>query len=83
MTNFATRWRKPERSKPEPRQYLNEHDSPLTTCEFHSRGKWLLTFKDGSSRLTSIRPTSEMVAIHNRHLARNASKRAFEALIAD
>lgn len=74
MTIFATRWRKPALPKPPPRQYLNADGSPLATCGFHGPGQWLLTFKDGTTRVTTIRPTAEMVAIHNKHLARTAPK---------
>ena len=73
MTNFATRWRKPAPPKPS-RQYLNAVDSPLTTCGVHASGQWLLTFKDGTARVTTIRPTAEMVVIHNKHLVRAAPK---------
>ena len=73
MTNFATRWRKPAPPMPS-RQYLNAFGSPLTTCGFHGPGQWLLAFKDGTTRVTNIRPTAEMVAIHNKHIARAMPK---------
>jgi hypothetical protein len=79
MTNFATRWRKPAPSKAPPRKYLNNAGSPLVSCSYHAAGQWLLTFKDGTTRVTTIRPTAEMVAIHNKHLARTASKPLPEA----
>lgn len=85
MTNFATRWRKPAPSKAPLRNYLNAVGFPLVTCGFHGPRQWLLTFKDGSTRITHIRPTPEMVAIHNKHLAHIAPKppQEVEMLAAD
>lgn len=73
MTNFATRWRTPQQKAP-PRKYLNSAGSPLVLCGLHDRGKWLLTFADETSRVTAIRPTPEMVAIHNATLTKAARK---------
>lgn len=81
MTNFATRWRKPAPPKAPPRKYLNAAGSPLVTCGFHGPGQWLLTFSDGTTRVTAIRPTAEMVAIHNKHLARSAPEHPPEVVV--
>lgn len=73
MTNFATAWKAPKPKAP-PRKYLNAAGSPLTLCSYHGPGQWLLTFADQSTRITKIRPTSEMVRIHNETVRKNARK---------
>lgn len=64
MTNFVTRWKAPKPKVPH-RQYRNDAGSPLASCEYHGPRSWLLVFADGSSRVTTIRPTAQMVSIHN------------------
>lgn len=71
MTNFVTGWKTPA-PKPPPRKYLNAAGSPLTLCSFHARGQWLLTFADGTTRITTIRPTVGMTKIHNATVAKTA-----------
>lgn len=77
MTNFATRWKAPK-PKPPPRRYLNSAGSPLVSCGYVGPGSWLLIFADDSSRLTAIRPTPEMAAIHNATQAKAARARSAE-----
>lgn len=77
MTNFVTAWKKPTPKAP-PRRYLNGAGSPLVSCGYDGPGSWLLVFADGSSRVTTIRPTAQMVSIHNATQAKAARARSRE-----
>lgn len=79
MTNFVTRWRAPMK-KPPPRKYLNSAGSPLVLCSFRASRQWLLQFADGSTRVTDIRPTAQMVSIHNATVSKAARKASSAAM---
>lgn len=77
MTNFVTKWKAPTPKAPH-REYLNDAGSPLASCGYHGPRRWLLVFADGSSRVTTIRPTAQMVAIHNATQAKAARARSHD-----
>jgi hypothetical protein len=80
LNPFITRWRIPQPKAPH-RKYLNDAGSPLVSCGVHARGQWLLEFADQTTRITTIRPTPEMVAIHNATQAKAARARAHQPVM--